>query len=256
MLSKNQLKLVNSLRLSKYRLEHGLFIVEGVKLVEEALKSSFDIYQIFATAEWIGFGHLSKKKSLVDLVEITQAELEKISALNTANQVLALVKLPAELPVPAATGEWTLLLDQIRDPGNLGTIIRTADWFGIDRIIAAENSVELWNPKVVQASMGSVFRMPVHYTDIENYLSVNAKHVQIYGTLLEGEDISKVKLGKEGIVVIGNESHGISEAVKTLITHRITIPAATAGSSGRAESLNASIAGAVICYEIRRQCPK
>ncbi|MHC1775824.1 MAG: TrmH family RNA methyltransferase [Lentimicrobium sp.] len=256
MLSKNQLKLINSLRLSKFRLEHGLFIAEGVKLVDEALKSSFEIYQIFATAEWISFGHLPKNRYLVDVVEITQSELEKISALTTANQVLALVRIPSEKPVPDAAGEWTLLLDQIRDPGNLGTIIRTADWFGIDRIVAAENSVELWNQKVVQASMGSVFRMPVHYSDIHKYLSANAQHVQVYGTMLEGEDISKVNLGSEGIVIIGNESHGISDEVKPFISRRITIPAAAAGSSGRAESLNASLAGAIICYEIRRQCPK
>lgn len=256
MLSKNQLKLVNSLRLPKFRLEHGLFIAEGVKLVDEALKSNFEIHQIFATTEWISFGHLPKNRYQVDVVEITQAELEKISALTTANQVLALVKLPAGIPIPEAGGEWTLLLDQIRDPGNLGTIIRTADWFGIDRIIAAENSVDLWNPKVIQASMGSVFRMPVHYTDIQKYLSLNAQLVQIFGTMLEGEDISDVKLGTEGIVVIGNESHGISDPVKPFITRRITIPAATVGSQGRAESLNASIAGAIICYEIRRQCPK
>lgn len=256
MISKNQLKLVNSLRLQKYRLEHGLFIAEGVKLVDEALKSNFDIYQIFATTEWISFGHLPKNRYLVEVVEISQAELEKISALATANQVLALVKLPSGIHLPDPAGEWTLLLDQIRDPGNLGTIIRTADWFGIDRIVAAENSVELWNPKVVQASMGSVFRMPVHYTDIEKYLSDNAQRVPVFGTMLQGEDIFNIQMGTEGIVVIGNESHGISDAVKPFITRRITIPAATAGSLGRAESLNASIAGAIICYEIRRQCPK
>jgi len=255
MLSKNQLKLVNSLRLHKYRQEHGLFIAEGVKLVNEALKSSFEIHQIFATPEWIDAGHLPDGRYLVDVVEITQAELEKISALSTPNQVLALVKIPSGIPVPDASGEWALLLDQIRDPGNLGTIIRTADWFGIDRIIAATSSVDIWNPKVVQASMGSVFRMPVHYTDIHAYLSGNLDRVPVYGTLLEGEDISGVKLGKDGIVVIGNESHGISDSVKPFITRKITIPAANAGSSGRAESLNASIATAILCYEIRRQCP-
>lgn len=255
MLSKNQLKLVNSLRLQKYRQEHGLFIAEGVKLVDEALKSSFEIHQLFATPEWIAAGHLPKNRQLVDIVEIGLNELNKISALTTPNQVLAVIKIPSGIPAPDASGEWALLLDQIRDPGNLGTIIRTADWFGIDRIIAAASSVDIWNPKVVQASMGSVFRMPVHYTDIHEYLSNNQNRVPVYGTLLEGEDISGVKLGKEGIVVIGNESHGISDSVKPFITTKITIPAADAGNCGRAESLNASIATAILCYEIRRQCP-
>jgi TrmH family RNA methyltransferase len=255
MLSKNQLKLVNSLRLHKNRQEHGFFIAEGVKLVDESLKSSFEIRQLFATPEWIAAGHLPEGRHLVDVVEISLSDLNKISALTTPNQVLALVKIPSDIPVPDASGEWVLLLDQIRDPGNLGTIIRTADWFGIDRIIAATSSVDIWNPKVVQASMGSVFRMPVHYTDINTYLSENQNKVPVYGTLLEGEDISGIKLGKEGIVVIGNESHGISDMVKPFITRKITIPAANAGVSGRAESLNASIATAILCYEIRRQCP-
>lgn len=254
MLSKNQLKLVNSLRLNKFRQEHGLFIAEGVKLVDEALKSSFEIHQLFATPEWIEAGHLPESRYLTDIVEITPSDLNKISALTTPSQVLVLVKIPSDIPVPDASGEWSLLLDQIRDPGNLGTIIRTADWFGIDRIVAAASSVDIWNPKVVQASMGSVFRMPVHYTDILEYLSKNQNRIPVYGTLLEGEDISGVKLGKEGIVVIGNESHGISDSVKPFITTKITIPAANTGSSGRAESLNASIATAILCYEIRRQC--
>ncbi len=256
MLSRNQLKLVNSLRLPKYRQEHGIFIAEGVKLVHEVLKSSFGIHQLFATSEWIRFGHLPENRELVEVIEISQAELEKISALFTPNQVLALVKIPSEIPAPDAAGEWTLLLDQIRDPGNLGTIIRTADWFGIDRIVAANNSVDVWNPKVVQSSMGSVFRVPVHYSEIREYLLSNAQRVPVYGTLLEGRELSSVKLGKEGIVVIGNESHGISDLIKPFITHELTIRAAESGLLGRAESLNASIATAILCYEIRRQNPK
>jgi len=256
MLSKNRQKLVNSLRLLKFRQEEGLFIAEGVKVVDELLKSNFQIHQIFATPEWILAHHIPANRYLVEIVEITQAELEKISTLGTPNQVLAIAFVPAKISIPDITGEWALLLDQIRDPGNLGTIIRTADWFGINRIIAANNTVDVWNPKVVQASMGSVFRMPVHYAEAEEFLSAYSGRIPVYGTLLEGEPLGKLPLNPGGIVVVGNESHGISDKLIPFITTRITIPAAMAGSGGRAESLNASIAAAILCYEIRRQHPR
>lgn len=256
MLSKNQQKLVNSLRLLKFRQEEGLFIAEGVKLVNELLKSNFQIRQIYATPEWIKAGHIPANRYLVEIVEVSQAELEKISALGTPNQVLAIAYVPAKISIPDITGEWVLLLDQIRDPGNLGTIIRTADWFGINRIVAANNSVDVWNPKVVQASMGSVFRMPVHYVEAAEFLSAYSGKIPVYGTLLEGEPLGKLPLNPGGIVVVGNESHGISDKIIPFITRRITIPAAMEGKDGRAESLNASIAAAIICYEIRRQYPQ
>ncbi|MFH1120298.1 MAG: RNA methyltransferase [Bacteroidota bacterium] len=256
MLTRNQNKLITSLRLQKYRNEEGLFIAEGVKLVDELLGSKFTIHQIFATSEWIDAGHIPQNRYLVEIFDISQAELERISALGTPNQVLAVAQIPAAVPVPDITGEWVLLLDQLRDPGNLGTIIRTADWFGINRIIAAFNSVEVWNPKVVQSSMGSVFRMPVHYTDIRSFLAEVPEQIPVYGTLLEGEPISKVQFKHGGIVIIGNESHGISEQIKPFITNKVTIASATKGMSGKAESLNASIASAILCYEIRRQHPE
>lgn len=255
MLSKNQLKLINSLRLSKNRQEEGLFIAEGVKLVDELLSSDFAVEKIFATDGWISGSHIPKHRYLVDIVEISQQELEKISVLNTPNQVLAIARIPETHAAGDFSGEWVLALDQIRDPGNLGTIIRTADWFGIDRIVAASGSVDIWNPKVVQASMGSVFRMPFHYVDLQKFLNTHASQVPVYGTLLEGEDVTTVRFKTGGIVVIGNESHGISEEIIPLITGRITIPGALKGPKGRAESLNASIAAALICYEIRRQHP-
>mgnify|MGYP001289309300 CR=1 FL=1 len=255
MISRNQFKLVNSLRLQKFRLEEGLFIAEGVKLVDELLASKFQISQIFATAAWINDRHIPQNRYLVEIIEISQAELERLSSLSTPNQVIALAKLPVASTIPDITGEWVLALDQIRDPGNLGTIIRTADWFGFNRIIAAHGSVDMWNPKVVQASMGSVFRMPVHYSDISVFLSTLSGKITVYGTLLEGESLMDARFGNGGVVVIGNESHGISETIKPFITTKITIPAASSGSVGRAESLNASIATAIICYEIRKQCP-
>lgn len=248
--------MVSSLRLLKFRQEEGLFIAEGIKLVDELLKSDFRIRQIFATTEWIKGGYIPANRYLVEIVEVSEAELERISTLGTPNQVLAVAYIPAKISIPDIAGEWVLLLDQIRDPGNLGTIIRTADWFGINRIVAANNSVDMWNPKVVQASMGSVFRMPVHYADAVDFLTDCSGQLPVYGTLLEGEPLGKHPFEPGGIVVIGNESHGISDKIIPFITSRITIPAALAGSYGRAESLNASIATAIICYEIRRQYPK
>lgn len=255
MISRSQIKLVNSLHLQKFRLSEGLFVAEGVKVVDELLNSSFQILHVFATKEWIAAGHLPQDRYLVDVVEVSEPELERISSLGSPNQVLAVAKIPAVLPVPDIRGEWVLLLDQIRDPGNFGTIIRTADWFGINRIVAAQKSVDVWNLKVVQASMGSVFRMPVHYVDVVKFLERSGKDVPVYGTLLDGEPLGSLDLNPGGIVVIGNESHGISAGVLPFISRRITIPAASRTVDGHAESLNASIATAILCYEIRRQHP-
>lgn len=255
MISKNQLKLINSLRLHKFRETEGLFIAEGVKLVDELLKSSFIIRSIYATRQWIDAGHVPADRYLVDILEITEEELAKITALMTPNQVLALAAIPGDSPMPDISEEWVMLLDQIKDPGNFGTIIRTADWFGMNRIVAAPGSVDIWNPKVVQASMGSVFRMPVHYLELTGFLSTYHRLMPVYGTLLEGVAPADISLSPNGIVVIGNESHGISEEIKPFISTKISIPAAAGGNAGRAESLNASIAAAIVCYEIRRQHP-
>jgi len=255
MISKNQLKFVNALKLHKFREAEGLFIAEGIKLVDELLQSNFQIKQIFATRQWLDDGHLHAQRNQIQAQEITDAELERISLLNSPNQVLAVAVKPEYLPLPDVRKEWVLLLDQIKDPGNLGTIIRTADWFGFHRIIASPNSVEVWNPKVVQASMGSVLRLPVHYHDLTELLKEYNGKVPVYGTLLEGVAPASVAISKYGMVVVGNESHGISEAILPFITTKISIPAAAVSSQGRAESLNASIATAIICYEIRRQHP-
>lgn len=253
MLSRSQSKLIASLRLGKFRNEEGLFVVEGVKMVGELLASKFEIKTIFATDTWITGKHLTPDRYLVDIVEITESELEKISILNTPNQVLA-IAFSRTYKMPDFTGdEWVLALDQIRDPGNMGTIIRTADWFGISRIVAAIGTVDLWNPKVVQASMGSIFRMPVHYVELADYLSEAGKVMAVFGAFMEGSPIGDIQLDKKGVLVIGNESHGISPRIEALVTQKITIPSALAGDNGRAESLNASLAAAILCYEINRQ---
>lgn len=255
MISKNQIKLIQSLRLNKFREAEGMFVAEGVKLVDELLKSNFIIRSIFATREWVLARHIPASRFTVDIQEITEEELSRISVLKTPNQVLAIAALPVEKPLPDISGEWVLVLDRIMDPGNFGTIVRTADWFGISRIVASPGSVDRWNPKVVQASMGSVFRVPVHYLELAGFLSAYHTKIPVYGTLLDGVAPGNIELNPHGIVVIGNESHGISEELKSFISTKITIPAAANGGSGRAESLNASIATAIVCYEIRRQHP-
>ncbi|MBW6490879.1 MAG: RNA methyltransferase [Lentimicrobium sp.] len=256
MLSRNQLKLVTSLRLSKFRQEEGLFVVEGVKMVKELLNSDFRIKTIFATKDWISGEHLPADRYLVEIVEINDSELGKISNLTTPNQVLAVAYIKESEGLKSFSQEWILALDQIRDPGNMGTIIRTADWFGILGIVASTGTVDIWNPKVVQASMGSIFRIPVFYTDLNLFLQDAAKSSPVYGALLDGESISDVVFGNHGILVIGNESHGISKHIQLHVSHRLTIPSAIPGEQGRAESLNASMATGIFCYEINRQTKK
>lgn len=253
MLSRNQSKLITSLRLSKLRQEEGLFVVEGVKMVGELLASDFAIKTIFATQEWISGAHLPPNRYLVEIEEINDSDLEKVSNLTTPNQVLAVAFIKQSKAFKCSDNEWILALDQIRDPGNMGTIIRTADWFGIQRIVASTGTVDIWNPKVVQASMGSVFRIPVHYTDLDQFLREAVEHSPVYGALLDGESLSDAVLGMNGVLVIGNESHGISKQIQSLVSHRITIPSAIPGEQGRAESLNASLATGIFCYEINRQ---
>ena len=253
MLSRSQSKLISSLRLGKYRNEAGLFVVEGVKMVGELLASNFEIKTIFATEVWISGKHLPPDRYLVDIEEISDAELKKISVLTTPNQVLAVAFTKTFKAPVFRAGEWVLALDQVRDPGNMGTIIRTADWFGISRIVASPGTVDLWNPKVVQASMGSIFRMSVHYTELAPYLKEAGSIAPVYGAFMEGSPVTEMQLGQQGVLVIGSESHGISPKTEALITRKITIPSATAGNEGRAESLNASLATAILCYEINRQ---
>lgn len=239
--------------MGKYRNEEGLFVVEGVKMVGELLAGNFEIKTIFATKAWISGKHLPPDRYLVDIEEINEAELKKISVLTTPNQVLAVAYIKVYENPKFSPGEWVLALDQIRDPGNMGTIIRTADWFGIQRIVASVGCVDMWNPKVVQASMGSIFRMPVHYTHLATYLEEAQKLAPVYGAFMEGSPISGLSLGRQGVVVIGSESHGISPETEEFITQKITIPSAGAADEIGAESLNASLATAILCYEINRQ---
>ncbi len=251
MLSKNNIKFLTSLHVKKYREENAQFIAEGVKLVGELLNSNFNIIEIFALKEWIVKNPSINK---VQVTEIDSKELERISGLSTPNQVVALVEIPkSEISFKEIYTDLVLALDDIKDPGNLGTIIRIADWFGIKNIVCSQNSVDVYNPKVVQATMGSIARVNVFYTNLYDLISSAPKDINIYGSLLEGENIYTKEISSEGIIVIGNEAKGISADILPLITEKIHIPSFAVNKNNKAESLNASIATAIICSEFKRR---
>jgi len=238
MLSKSRLKYIQTLGQKKFRLQESCFIAEGPKLVAELLLAKRSaVLEIFALEEWI-----TQHQSLVANTAcslISEQELEKISQLSTPNQVLALVK-QFEYAEPAPAEGLVLALDNIQDPGNLGTIIRIADWFGLPKIICSEDTAELYNPKVVQSTMGSIARVAVTYTRLEEWLAAQ-RHMKIYAAVLEGRDIRKMEPLANGILLIGNESKGISPELLALANQKITIP-----QKGKAESLNAAVAAGII----------
>ncbi len=250
-LSKNQVKFLNSLNLHKFRKLHQQFIAEGSKIVLEFITGSFEVVEVYAQNEWIEENTKLLKEKKITVFEVSQNDLQKVSALSTANVVFAVVKMPARKPENEKLFEnLVLVLDDIRDPGNLGTIIRTADWFGIKNIVCSVESVDVYNPKVVKATMGSLSRVEVSYTNLVDFLKKTPKGITIYGTLLEGEKIQSKKLADKGVIIIGNESKGISDKLLPYINEKLYIPSF---SSSQAESLNASVATAIVCYEFRRK---
>lgn len=239
MLSKSKIKYIQTLGQKKFREEEKCFIAEGPKLVAELLQSDNTIItEVFALPEWIA--EHEKLLGKVSCHAITAIELEKISQLITPNKVLAIVQQWDNKESITAKGKIVLALDDIRDPGNLGTIIRIADWFGISQIICSEESADVYNPKVVQSTMGSIGRVVVQYTDLAAWLATQDSKA-IYATALAGKDITTMNKIKEGIIIIGNESKGISPAIMQLAGVKITIP-----QKGKAESLNAAVAAGII----------
>jgi len=256
MLSRNQVKYINSLKLKKQREKYRQFIAEGSKIVLDLLDSGHHVCEIYATGDWIDQYSSSFQLKNIHPVQVTEDELSRVTALTTPSPVLSIVSIPETDAGPVSgRGKLILALDDIRDPGNLGTIIRIADWFGISSVVCSESTVDLYNPKVVQATMGSIARVPVHSVNLENFLSGLPPSLNIYGSFLEGENIYVMELHKEGIIIIGNESTGISDGVARFVTHRVHIPSFSTGrgSAGQAESLNASVATAVLCSEFKRR---
>jgi TrmH family RNA methyltransferase len=245
MLSKSNISFIQSLQHKKFRKEHGLFLVEGYKSVTEFVNSAYQIKAVYHTAAIAP--KMLKLSQKINSQEISSAAIEKITALKTAPDVVAVVKIPQwpDLNTTSLNKKFSIVLDAIQDPGNMGTIIRTADWFGIENIICSEDCVEVYNPKVVQATMGSLSRMNVHYVNLPSVLA-DIK-LPVYGALLDGDNIYNTNFGTEGLIVMGNEGNGISDEVKHLVDKAITIP-----RGGDAESLNVAIATAIFCSEISR----
>ena len=238
MLSKNQIKLIKSLELKKNRKREGLFVAEGPKVVGDLLTAGFKSHTIFST----------QPRDNAQIV--TEEELRRISFLQHPQEVLALLYIPDSPQNKKLEGQLSLALDGVQDPGNVGTIIRIADWFGIDCIFCSMDTADVYNPKVVQATMGSLAHVPIIYCDLQELLAQTT--VPVYGTLLDGKNIYEQELTKEGVIVMGNEGNGISEEIRKLVNRKLLIPNFSQKSE-TAESLNVAIATAITCSEFRRR---
>lgn len=249
MLSKSQIGFIKSLHQKKYRKENRIFITEGIKSIVEFIQSSYQIHSIYYLAS-----HRSLLPDLpanIKLFEVNNAELDKISTLATPQGILALINMPEEHPVDRAIlkNTFTLVLDGVQDPGNLGTIIRTADWFGFKQIICSANTVEVYNPKTVQSTMGSLARVKVYYEDLTLFLKNS--DLPVYGAMLDGQNVYETAWGQEGLLILGNEGQGISGEVIKMIGVPVTIP-----RIGAAESLNVAVSAAIFCSDIIRKLNK
>ncbi len=242
MLSKTHTKYIQTLHHKKFRDENGVFIAEGPKVVMDLLEGgNFVCKEIFATGEWLEEQPLPEKKFKdIVIATVQQFELEKLSALQSPNHVIAVFEMQSTVVKYSCMGKLTLLLDTIQDPGNLGTIIRIADWFGITGIICSPGCADQYNPKVVQSSMGSLGRVHLLYTDPVEFLQ-KKKMIHSYAAVLDGRSVQEVKKITEGIIVIGNESRGVHDSLLQLVNKKITIP-----KKGRAESLNAAVATGIL----------
>jgi len=239
-ISKNQIKLITSLSQKKYRQKHKLFIAEGVKVVGEFLASSFELETLFCLDSF------ESKVSDQKIVRISENDLKKISSLKTPNKMLGLFRIPTQKP--QKNSNLIMALDAVNDPGNLGTIIRLCDWFGVDQIICSNDTVDSFNQKVVQASMGSLTRVSIHYLDLANYLTNT--NLPAFIADMNGVNVYNTQLPKEGILVMGNEANGVCEEIKQLVTTKIAIP--RFGAIQETESLNVATASAILLSEFRR----
>jgi len=237
MLTKAEIQRVRALREKKHRVEAGLFAVEGDKVVAELLAAQFSFTEIYATAAW----------TAACTHRVSDAEMARLSHFPTPASVLALGAIRREpLPEDGLNHGLTLALDRVQDPGNVGTLLRIADWYGLDRVVLSEDCADLYSSKVIQASMGSFARLPLHVADLDPVLA--AARVPILGCALEGEDVHQLPPLRDAVIVIGSEGQGLSEAVLRRVTSKLTIP-----RYGRAESLNAAVAAAVVCDNLRRR---
>ena len=240
MVSKNQIKLITSLQLKKYRNEHQLFIAEGVKVIQELLQSNFVLEHLFVTEAIFEEVSISKKTL------IKEADMKRISALSSPSSCLAIFKIPK--PTAIETEGLIVAVEDIRDPGNLGTIVRLCDWFGVKQLVCSAETVDVYNPKVIQATMGSIARVAIHYVDLNDFISESA--LPVFGTFMDGKNVYNEKLPNEAILILGNEANGISSSLEKSIQNRIAIP--RFGDIQQTESLNVATATAIFLSEFRR----
>ncbi|MBU2939255.1 RNA methyltransferase [Lacinutrix sp. C3R15] len=239
MLTKSQIKLITSLKQKKYRQQEGLFVAEGLKTIKELLNSSLELYHVFTIESF----HITGEAETI----ITEKELKKISFLTTPNKALAVFKIPKTQEVN--TNSLIVALDDVRDPGNLGTIIRLCDWFGIRDLVCSNATVDCYNPKVIQATMGSITRVNISYLHLENFLKETT--TAVFGTFMDGENVYKSQLPNKGVLVLGNEANGISASIEALASKRISIP--RFGQLQATESLNVATATAILLSEFKRE---
>ena len=240
MVSKNQIKLITSLQQKKYRQIHQLFVAEGVKVIQELLNSNLLLEHLYETDSLFNTVESTKKTI------ISEADLKKITSLSTPNNCLALFKIPISKNI--ISSGLIVALDDVRDPGNLGTIIRLCDWFGVTQLLCSEQTVDLYNPKVVQATMGSIARVSVFYINLETYLS--KVNLPVFGTFMQGKNVYQENLPQEAILLLGNEANGISAELEKIISNKIAIT--RFGKLQQTESLNVATAAAIFLSEFKR----
>ncbi len=244
MVSKAKIKFIKSLQVKKYRKQEQSFVVEGAKSVSELLSSDFEVMWLAGTENFLHENERVIHGRNIEIAIANEKELEQLGSFQTNDAAVAVAKIKPNV-APQLKNEFCLVLDDLRDPGNLGTIIRTADWYGIKNIIASEETADFYNSKTISSTMGSFCRVKVYYTDLSDFLSMNS--IPVYGTFMNGADVHQVDFGKDGLIVIGNESNGISDEVSKFVNHRITIP-----KIGGAESLNAAMATGIVLDNVFR----
>ena len=241
-LSKNQYKLITSLQQKKYRQKHQLFVAEGIKVVNELLESTLTLEKVFVV-EGYEVGNIEANKVVI----ISESELKRISSLKTPNKLLALFKIPDSLlPIKKC---FSIALDAVNDPGNLGTIIRLCDWFGVTQLLCSKNTVDCYNQKVIQSTMGSITRVTISYIDLEAF--IKNTELPVFSADMDGENIYTADLPKNGVLVMGNEANGISSEINTLVKNKVTIP--RFGKTQKTESLNVATATAILLSEFKRR---
>ncbi|MDC1106420.1 RNA methyltransferase [Prolixibacteraceae bacterium] len=252
-LSKNKIKYIKSLSQKKYRKVEKHYVAEGAKIIEDLIQADHKIGVIYATPEAYHKLISASQNKNITLIETSQKSIDKASHLTTPSNAIALMPISSKkFHVDILRDKFTIALDNIQDPGNLGTIIRIADWFGIDNIICSKDTVDVFNNKVIQSTMGAIARVEVYYEDLHKVIEeAKHDHIDVFGTFLNGKNIYTIDLPKQGIIVMGNEGKGISESIENLITEKITIPSFRQEKCS--ESLNVAMATSIICSEFKRR---